>query len=727
MAKQLDFENGNFDLSSATDDVLDKYAAFLSKQDDREEERNRVVAAHKTVGTFSGLIGRRMHLKSSKAAYTDGVEIGAPFDSPYLYEIVEHEIAHNLFKSNFEAKQTFCEQYVLQVSKALTAFGSSMSVQQQDQIKSMVGTILNIIEDHRVNSLWAMLYPGSYKRLMEHSHDLVHRRRKAAHENIINFFLMVAYDVKPLPKGQYDRFAPAMVAALKQVERKGPGSTFVVGKWLMTQIVSEMIRISKNLPPPPQAGSSKVKTDLDDMGDQIFQPNPQSGDGDGDGDGEDGDEGGQQASAGRSGSGQGDDDGDDGDDEGDEADDADGSSGQAAASGAGGDKQDKPWTPPPVNATAEERVDAFKGLLDAAKKMAEQTQAMASALSRVNNGQTSSPALAQGAQADARQLVAAAYNTDVTDDKALADYLEKSAEYMEGVVEKIREALETEGDQSEQEWCARNINDKVKFREIDRARVSPQPLSPDDMRTVGRMREIFQRVKSRATKMLADDGMDVDIPALIQRRVSDHPMPIFKADVNGRGFKALVLVDRSSSMEGPPSAATERASRILRASLKQPNVQFHVWGFHGDHNGCVISRVAPNLDVADSREMPATGNTPMHAAVRAAVNFLTEGYEKKQLILITDGEPNHNDDPLNGGKNRFTAVRREIQRARRMGVNVTTLVIGSGVSREAANTMFGDDKQWTRVKDDPSLTFKGLTKSLVQVVSSSFARYLQSG
>ena len=694
MAKQIDFDDNTLDLSTADAGVLDKYAEYLSRRDEREAERSRIIAAHKTVATFSGLIGRRMHLKPAKLAYTDGVEIAAPFDHEFMYEMVEHEIAHNLFKSSFEAKAQFCDQYVLQVSKALSAFGTQMGESERQSLSGMVGMILNIIEDHRVNSLWAKLYPGSYKRLNDYSQSLVKRKAKHAHDDIVSFFLCIAYAAK-IPSGRFDRFEAAMVTSLKKVEGKGPGATFVVGKWLMTQIVSEVIRIQKQMPPPPSAGTSKMKTDIDDMDDTVFVARPQSGGG-----GDDGD------------------DGEDGDDDGSDADTGAGSPG---ADGKGDAQAD--WNPTPVQATAEERVDAFKQMIDAAKKAAD-SKPMGSAHDRVANGRPSNAKA--GDLQSARQQVAAAYNTDVTNDQALQDYLAKSADDMAKVVDQIREALESERKQTEKDWCGRNLNGAVKFRDIQKPTYTPQPLSPDERRTIARMREVFQRVKARAAKILAEDGVDLDIPALIQRKVSEHPSPFFKADTTGRGFKALVLVDRSSSMDGSRSKATERATRILRAALKQPNVTFHVWGFHGAADACVLSRVAPNIEIADSLEMPAAGNTPMVDAVRAAVNFLTDGSEKKQLIILTDGEPNHSANPLEQGQNRYAEVRREVQRARRMGINVTTLVIGSGVERENANLMFGDARQWIRVKDDHAHT-NALTNALVKVVSTSFARFLQNG
>jgi hypothetical protein len=711
---------------------LERYGQLLAMESEESVLRDRLVAATKTVTTFSRLLGRRLDLIDAKFAYTDGVNIGAPVSHPYFYEFVEHEISHNLFKSNFEAKKTFCEQYVLQVSKALAAFGTVMNDTDRNHLTGMVATILNVIEDHRVNSLWAMLYPGSYKRLEEHSRAIVQKKKATAHDDIIGYFLCVAYNAK-VPSGVFDRFEPAMVASLKKVERKGPGSTFVIGKWLMTQIVSEMIRITKKLPPPPNAGKSTMKTDLDDMGkDSGGDPGSDgdAGDGDGsDGDGDAGDDGGAPSldgappAKGKPKAG----DDDKGSGKGAQPDDTAQSSTQPSSpassgdgSGAGGGAD---WEPPKVDATPEERIDAFKKLLDAARAIGQAAKSpMQTALDRVNNDRPSA-VKDNSFSTNARKLVADAYATDVSNKDALDAFLDKSEEDMVKVMDTIQEALEQVAAPSERDWSTRNVGDRVVFRDIDVATHKVQALNPDDLRTVARMKDIFRRVKNRNAKALTDDGVEIDVQALIAQRVSGQVGPVFRTDISGRGFKVLILTDRSSSMNGHPSVAVERAARILRGALKIQNVEMHSWGFHGSNNSVCISRIAPNIDVADSHEMPAIGTTPMATAIRIALNWLSAGYEKKHLILLTDGEPN-NDDILDG-KSAYDAVHRELTRASKLKVETTTLVIGDGIDTAACHKMFGNKRRWRRVKQGKN--FKSLTKTLVDLVSTSVANHLKGG
>jgi hypothetical protein len=716
---------------------LERYGQLLAQESQEHLQQGRLVAATKTVSTFSRLLGRKLQLIPAKFAYTDGFNIGAPVDHPYFYEFVEHEISHNLFKSNFEAKKNFCEQYVLQVSKALAAFGTVMSPDDRNYLTNMVGTILNIIEDHRVNSLWAMLYPGSYKRLEEHSRSIVEKKKATAHDDIIGYFLCVAYNAK-IPPGVFDRFEPAMVASLKKVERKGPGSTFVIGKWLMTQIVSEMIRITKKLPPPPKAGKSTMKTDLDDMGD-AFGGDAGNDDSDGgaddadgsNGDGDAGDDGGAPGLDGAPPAKSKQKAGDDakGGGKGTQPDDsaqfstqpqpsADKGDGQGGAQGGGAD-----WEPPKVDATPEERIDAFKKLLEAARTMGQAAKSpMQAALDRVNNDKPSA-SKDHSLSASARKLVADAYATDVSNKDALDAFLDKSEGDMVKVMDTIQEALEQVAEPTEREWNTRNVGSRVVFRDITEASYKVPPLKPDDQRTVARMKDTFHRVKNRNAKALTDDGVEIDVQALIAQRVSGQVGPVFRTDVSGRGFKVLILTDRSSSMQGLPSDAVERAARILRGALKIQNVEMHSWGFHGSGDSVHLSRIAPNLDVADSSEMPAIGTTPMATAIRVALNWLSTGYEKKHLILLTDGDPNHSD--VLDGKTSYGAVQRELMRAAKLKVETTTLVIGDGIKDAACLQMFGNRRRWKRVKQ--GVKFESLTKTLVDLVSTSFSNHLKGG
>jgi nitric oxide reductase activation protein len=271
----------------------------------------------------------------------------------------------------------------------------------------------------------------------------------------------------------------------------------------------------------------------------------------------------------------------------------------------------------------------------------------------------------------------------------------------------------------------RGIAGKVSFKDIRTTRVTPNPLSAEDARAVQRLRELFRRVHTRKVKQRYESGSEVDIETVIYNRVNNLNEPCFKDEGSGRGFKVMLLVDRSGSMSGPRSVEAERACRMLRKALKQPNVDTVVWGFSGGTSGeTALTRVAPNLDISESREMPCQGNTPMGQAIRVATNYLAQGTQKKHLFVITDGMPNAstNVQKLGRSSSATDAVAEEVERARKMGIHVTALTIGVGINEKEMKDMFGSERSWAiapRTED--------LTPKLLKAATTSFVQFLKRG
>lgn len=679
--EKKDYENASF--ANAGLDELEKYEQWLLAQQEREVQEERKTAVFKTVDTFAGIMQRKMWLKNSQTAYTDGFEIGVPFESKNVYEYAEHEIAHNLFLSNFSAKEMFCSEYVNQIAAALRQSGQMLDNGPRIALANMIGMLLNVLEDHRVNSLWAMLYPGSYKRLAESALETLHKHRAHAHTELVTYFLLTAYDVQKVPPGRFDRFKPAMVSALKKVERKGPSAAFVVGKWLMTQLVSEIIRQLQNLPPPPDAGKARIQTDLDSPGDDTND----------------------SADSGDSGT-----------------DDGNASGAAVSASGdsqAAGKKQDG-WTAPDVNATKQDRVDALQKLIDIAASP--EVKALASAKERLLDVKDKRWKTADDTK-EAKQLVKQAMDTNTADNDSLEKHLQQSAAAMEATIETIKEALEVVRQTSEDDWITRDVHAKVRLVDVTEAPPNAVVMSANDRVAARRLKDLFQRVKSRTSKQLSDTGHEIDLESYINNKVGNTLGPVFKQETSGRGFKTLILVDRSSSMSGSRTDAAERATRILRQSLKSPNVEFHVWGFQSSGAGVQLTRIGSNVDLQNTGKMAVSGTTPLHIACKTAVNWLGSGHEKKQLIILTDGMPCYQSSSGKsyGESQLMQMVSKEVSRARKQGINVTTLVIGNEISDANARQMFGERRNWTRTESD------GLDKELVKVATSSFVQYLSQG
>ena len=252
-------------------------------------------------------------------------------------------------------------------------------------------------------------------------------------------------------------------------------------------------------------------------------------------------------------------------------------------------------------------------------------------------------------------------------------------------------------------------------------------------RAVEALRAQFIRVMGRIRTELQDSGTDIDPHALIQRRVGKSSAPVFVGDGRSRGFKALILLDRSGSMRGERTKAVEHACRILQESLNFPFVEFEVWGFQQNvASQTEITRFDRDCFSFENKKFKVNGGTPLHVAVRVATNHLKSFSGRKHLFVLTDGEPSYQEMHTDRVKPMVlvdTEVLIEetkvaVNLARQIGIGVTALVIRdrhSTVDEDDCEAMFGASKSWQLVAESR------VGKALVQLVSGSFTRYLRYG
>ena len=213
-----------------------------------KDAAKRRKVAHKTTDIFSGITGKRLVLKESKSAHTDGKNIGIPFDDPMFYEHLEHELAHVLFETDPMAYGLFIKEYTERIAKIMEKSGAPVSDDDVALLRHGLGRIINITEDHRVNSLWGLLYPGSFDVIKRQDKELTEGIKE--HEGVCNMFMRLEGGWEPTD-GPMSRFVPFMEEALDKVECRGFEATLMVSKWLVANLVSEIIRESKGEEPFP--------------------------------------------------------------------------------------------------------------------------------------------------------------------------------------------------------------------------------------------------------------------------------------------------------------------------------------------------------------------------------------------------------------------------------------------------------------------------------------------
>lgn len=614
---------------------------------------------YKTVATFAGLTGRKLWLKTNATAQTDGHEILAPLEDPYAYQLVEHELAHILFQSNVSAKVRFIKGFTQQMNESMKRNNLSLLAQEQiDALEELLNTVIGVLEDVRIESLWGLLYPGSYAIMQTMHTEMIRPLLKNSHRTLASFLVIASTGIK-MPLGEYDRFLPALEEAMRKVERRGFTATLIVSKWLIQKLVDEAVRRKQGLKPDAAAQVQAKSLAAQALGNLNQNPLAEAKQ--------------DQASF-------------------------------AAQPGAS-------FQPPPVESNPTQRKEALADLI--------RREDTPSALVVIADD-WKAPKFPKRDEDELGAKMAKAALEAKTGDAEMEAFLSRSETKMRERVEELRVALtqqvEVDG------WITKNAFGKVNIKDVKGSKAASK-LDTHDSATVSKLRALFYRVLGRRKTMLHEAGSVIDVMAYIESRISRQAAPCFTQDDRGRGFKVLVLIDRSSSMEGEKTKEAERACKVLSKALDFPFVDFHVWGFQSKKDGELdLTRFDRRALAFSTKTAKVEGNTPLHLALKVAVRFMELGDEAKQIIIITDGWPSY--ASKRGGFSTKTLskfVREEVQRARRAGMNVTGVVIGNDMKDAGLSFMLGAPTNWKR------MTAGNLGDGLVRVVSSSFTKYLRNG
>ena len=589
---------------------------------------NIKAVAYKTVDTFAGICKRKMWLRDEPGgvARTDGHCIKVDLNDVGMYRKVEHEISHILFRSDVVAKVHFVSTY----TRRITDFAHDQGVTlRPNDVAQMVDFIINVIEDYRVDSLWGILYPGSYKLMRQMNHDTCLEYTSEARESFLVYFLCITNNVVP-PPSRLDVYRPIFEEAMKQVERKGFFSTLLTAKWVVTELVGEIAKRSE------------------------------------------------------------------------------------------ADKQGQPSTP-----SSPSDADEAASAASRAKAMAEllANSVAPEELREQLNDVEVTQYKERGSDARANKITAEVLCAKVGDEQQMQALAIASQKEMEEILNEALKAVRVSVPKDD--WIKKDSMAKVVFHDIGTAdaKKKAEPLSSTDQDTIRRLRSTFYRVMGKRRWSLDDSGLEVDIPAYIERVASKRNVPCFRLEELGRGFKSLLLIDRSGSMTGFKTVRAERACRIIAKALNYPFVDLNIWGFQSlDHGQVDVSRFNPKMETFSTPRSKVDGNTPLHTAMKLAVRYLDRGDEMKQLIVITDGEPfftNKGGIRLPSAQLRIW-VRDEVRWARNHGINVACLMIGKDANTAHMQEMFGTPRNWKVISEER------LGNDMVDLVTSSFVRYLRN-
>ena len=211
----------------------------LLEEADRDDELpdNTEAAIYKLVETFSGITKRKLWIVNGRAAMTDGHKITVPLDAPEAYLLTEHELAHILFKSDTHAKDRFVSAYSAKVTEVAKERGVRID---PERLAEAVDMLISVLEDHRVNTLWGVLYPGSFVRIHDLRQVLYLKYLDHASLNLGVYFGCLESGLA-ISTPRFDKFQPYMLEAIQKVELRGFAATLSMAKWLLMKIIDAII------------------------------------------------------------------------------------------------------------------------------------------------------------------------------------------------------------------------------------------------------------------------------------------------------------------------------------------------------------------------------------------------------------------------------------------------------------------------------------------------------
>lgn len=587
------------------------YAALNSTPTRNEQV---VVAAQKTVAIFSAIIGRELILRhTEERSATDGTTLYVNLYSKTVYQDVEHKLFHILFGSDARAGSLFVREYAKRIFTVARANGVEIS---QETLLRVLSFIVATLEDHRVNSLGGLIYPGAVTVIREQKRALIGPHSRNAQHSLMLLMSCVANGVLP-EDGALDKYKPLFEKALSKVERRGYLATLTIAKWLVTntvRLIAETVHRDEEGVP----------------GDGSYSPDV------------------------------------------------------ADRSAAMGVLLDMAVVPDPLH----EHISDVNVPTHCTMK----------------------------SEAAARKMAEDALNADVHDDGAEA-LLTATEGAMSDALEQVSERIRQEV--SHDDWLRRDVPAAVRF--VDVLVPTPITLNAQDRATAHRLRSMFLRVLGRRSVALEDAGSEVEVPEYVQYVATGEPRPFFRRETSGRGFRALTLVDLSTSMGGVKVEQAERATNTLEHGLKFPFTHRETWGFCSPHDGEVQITRFNGVPFDGATAARIDGSTPLHAAVRMAVRHLEGRTETCHLFIVTDGEPHYS---TRGGTSigqgqLMSFIHADVLRARRKGIGVTAIILDTELGPKALTYMFGPH-HWKVVKAET------LGRDLTAVVADSFIRYLKA-
>ncbi len=268
--------------------------------------------------------------------------------------------------------------------------------------------------------------------------------------------------------------------------------------------------------------------------------------------------------------------------------------------------------------------------------------------------------------------------------KSIKDALEESEKAGEGRVQEIKDKIEEHARREKKSFMP--LNEHIKLVDGTNNHNKPKP----NMAISRHLNKLLKLLQARNKPRIKDTGEEISIPAVIRRTARGYG-DYFIKKMPKQKLAVLVSIDASGSMEGSPiNVARDMMATMYKAidGIEGIEVRGVVWS--GGY-GTDVDQVHSFKECGKiSCNSPFGGGTPTSYAVQYSEQVMEEMKAKKKLmIVITDGYPNSCYD---GNLNAEQMVRREINKARKLGIGTMGMMVGGEGSHDSSmDTMFGKD------------------------------------
>lgn len=547
------------------------------------------------VEIFTKLCGlETLRLDNHMYGHTDcKTFVAANFGDPEAYLTVEHEISHIFFDSDLELAAAFRDIYVSELlQKASIKDNDPNAHGYRQTLERIVHNAWNVLEDHRVRSLWEEIYPGGGYFLKKRWENIAeHCMAEVATQDILAYIARTVSTGKDTPEApeQFRQCKPVIDSAAALVHKADKKTCIAATRQMLDAVADLLVDWAKQNNQPAHSNANNGENYEEDLLKHAKQV--------GQSDFKDKDLSQAKKNPAK----------------------LEGLSKIVQLTGVSNGKAGEDESGPgdtKFNAIGAHDIDAKP------KENAKFSKRHATKASTNTEIKRISKMARLAAEGDAKAQ------------KALEDMIKKGTNEMKRKIQAAKSELfkaapvedPVEADKVQYEAAASAAGIPSVF-------VRKGPKLPKPSRGAYRLQDELARVKMAIKTRLREEGDDIDIEAFIDAKISDdlEDACIFTDQTKEQGLELLVLTDCSGSMYGQGIAMVDQAMADILEATKNLKVKCHLWAFS---NSLYMFG-----DPASSVSRSGGGGTDLIPALDAALEWATQSKSKRGIIMLTDGYP----------------------------------------------------------------------------------------